>query len=100
MPDEQIIHQLAENALERNRRTIDLATTFLQEASVLVLVFGILDTYSTDKITKTVVGIVVAVGFILLVAAFSLRWLCYRFLRRLMKYTLSVQERLPQEVNK
>jgi len=31
-----------------------------------------------------------------LIAAFSLRWMCYRFLRRLMRYTLSVQERLPR----
>jgi hypothetical protein len=71
MPDERIIHQLAEHALERNRRTIDLATTFFQEASVLVLVFGILDTYSTGKLSRSVIGIVLAVGLTLLAIALS-----------------------------
>jgi uncharacterized membrane protein len=96
MPDEQIIQQLADHALERNRRTIDLATAFLHDAAVLVLVFGILDTYATGKLSRSVVGIVVIVGLGLLAAAFSLQWICYRFMRRVIRYTLTIQERLPK----
>jgi hypothetical protein len=96
MPDEQIIDQLAEHALERNGRTITLATTFLQEASVLVLVFGILDTYASGKLSRSVVSIVLVVGLGLLVAVFSLQWICYRFMRRFFRYTLTIQERLPK----
>jgi|HubBroStandDraft_2_1064218.scaffolds.fasta_scaffold74461_2 uncharacterized membrane protein len=95
MPDERIIHQLAEHALERNGRTLELATSFLQEASVLVLVFGILDTYASGKLTRSVISIVLVVGLSLLAAAFSLRWICYRFMRRVIRYTLTIQERLP-----
>jgi uncharacterized membrane protein len=96
MPDEQIIEQLAKHALERNRRTIDLATTFLQEASVLVLVFGILDIYGSGKLSRSVVSIVLIVGLGLLAAAFSLQWICYRLMRRVIRYTLTIQERLPR----
>ena len=96
MPDERIIDQLAEHALERNERTINLATTFLQEASVLVLVFGILDTYASGRLSRSVVGIVLAVGLSLLAAAFALQWICYRFMRRVIRYTLTIQERLPR----
>jgi hypothetical protein len=43
MPDDQTIEQLAKHALDRNKRSIDLLTTFLMESAAMVLVFGILD---------------------------------------------------------
>jgi len=94
MPDEQTIRALAEHALKRHGRTIDLLTTFLQESAGMVLVFGILDTYAGGKLTRTVVEVVATLGFSLLVAAFALKWACYRFIRVVIRYTLTIQEHL------
>lgn len=92
MPEEQTIKALAEHALERNKRSIDLLTTFFQESAAMVLVFGILDTYSTDKLTPTVVKVVATLGFSLLVAAFAVKWVFYRLIRVVIRYTLLIQE--------
>ena len=96
MPDDQTIKALAELALEKNSRTIEILTTFLQEASVLVLVFGILDTYAAGKLSHNVISIVLAVGLTLLAGAFSVRWIVYRFMCLVMRFALTVQERLPR----
>jgi len=92
MPDEQTIKGLAEHALERNKRSIDLLTTFFQESAAMVLVFGILDTYASDKLTPTVIKVVATLGFSLLVAALALKWVFYRFIKLVIRYTLTIQE--------
>ncbi len=93
MPDEQTIQALADHAIQQHGRSIDLFTTFLQESSVLVLVFGILDTYAQDKLTWTVGKVVAGLGISLFVAAFTFRWVCCRIVRLLIRYALTIQER-------
>jgi hypothetical protein len=92
MPEEQTITALAEYSLERNKRSIDLLTTFFQESAAMVMVFGILDTYASGKLTLTVIEVVATLGFFLLVAAFAVKWLYYRVIRVVIRYTLTVQE--------
>jgi integral membrane sensor domain MASE1 len=92
MPNEQTVQALADHAINRYTRSIDLFTTFLQEASVLVLVFGILDTYSQDKLTWTVGKVVAVLGVALLVAAFTFRWMCCRIVRVVIRYAMTIQE--------
>ena len=76
----------------RNERSITIFTTFFQEASVLVFVFGILDTYANNRLT-TIVGEVVAVlGSALLIAAFSVKLVFHRLSRRAVKQWLTLQE--------
>jgi hypothetical protein len=92
MPDEKTIADLTAEALRRNEWFIQILTTFLQEASVLVLVFGILDTYASNKLTVRVGVIVAGLGLTLLVAAFAVRSIFYRFLRRGIRNVLTMQE--------
>jgi hypothetical protein len=92
MPEEQTIKALAEHALQRNKRSIDLLTTFFQESAAMVLVFGILDTYASGKLTPTVIKVVATLGFSLLVAAFAVKWVYYRLIRLVIRYTLTIQE--------
>jgi hypothetical protein len=92
MPNEQTIQALADHAIQRHNRSIDLFTTFLQESSVLVLVFGILDTYAQGKLTWTVGKVVAVLGISLFVAAFTFRWLCCRVVRVIIRYALTIQE--------
>lgn len=92
MPNEQTIKELADHAIERHDRSIVLFTTFLQESSVLVLVFGILDTYAQNKLTWSVAKTVVGLGVALFVAAFTFRWMCCRVVRFVIRYGLTMQE--------
>jgi len=92
MPEEQTIRALADHALKRNKRSIDLLTTFFQESAAMVLVFGILDTYASGKLTPTVIEVVATLGFALLVAAFAVQWVYYRLIRIVIWYTLTIQE--------
>jgi len=92
MPDEKTIKELAEHALTRNKRSIDLLTTFFQESAAMVLVFGILDTYASSKLTPTVIKVVTTLGFSLLVAAFAVQWVYYRIIKLVIRYTLTIQE--------
>ena len=92
MPDDKTIAALTVVALERNRRLIDILTTFFQEASVLVFVFGILDLYASNKLTVRIGVIVGALGFVLLLAAFAMKSLFYRALRRNVVHWLTLLE--------
>lgn len=92
MPDEKTIRELAQHALERNKRSIDLLTTFFMESAAMVLVFGVLDTYSSGKLTSTVIKVVATVGFSLLVAAFAVQWVYYRLIKVVIRYSLTIQE--------
>lgn len=92
MPDDVTVSELTQTAMERSDRNIGILTSFFQEASVLVFVFGILDTYASNKLTLGV-GIVVAVlGFILLIAAFTVKFIYRQVLRSAVKHWLSSQE--------
>ena len=65
MPDEATISMLTDSAMFRSERTIGILTPVsLQEASVLVFVFGILDTYAGNRLTATVGEIVSALGLL------------------------------------
>jgi divalent metal cation (Fe/Co/Zn/Cd) transporter len=92
MPDEATISKLTDAAMERNKRSIEILTTFFQEASVLVFVFGILDTYSSGKLTVAVGEVVGFLGFALLIAAFVVKSVFYRMTRRSVSKWLSLQE--------
>jgi hypothetical protein len=92
MPNERTIEAAANYALEKNARTIDLIVGYLNEASVLVLVFGILDTYSTGRLTWKVGGLVVGLAFVLFLAAMATRWVIFRFLKVVLRYSLRTLE--------
>lgn len=74
--------------MERNDRISGILTSFFQEASVLVYVFGILDTYANNKLTRDVGTVVAALGTALLIAAFGVkpafRFFSARDVRRLL----------------
>lgn len=78
--------------VERNKRSVEILTAFLQEASVLVLVFGILDAYNSNRITFRIGEVFAALGTLLLLAAFMVRWLAYRAARIVVKALLAAQE--------
>jgi hypothetical protein len=92
MPDDKTVNALTGVALKRYKRLISIWTTFLQEASVLVLVFGILDMYVGNKLTVRAGLIIGTLGFALLVAAFSVKSIFYRVLRLWVVHLLSLQE--------
>ena len=92
MPEEKTIEELTAAALERSSRVIEIWTTFLQEASVLVFVFGILDMYAGGKLTVRVATVVAVLGLSLLGAAFSVKSVFYRLLRRGVVHLLTLQE--------
>jgi len=96
MPDDQTIEQLAKHALDRNKRSIDLLTTFLMESAAMVLVFGILDTYSSGKLTSTVIKVVAIVGLALFIAAFAVQWAYFRLIRLVIRYSLTIQEHMKE----
>lgn len=92
MPDDVIVSELTQTAMERNDRNIGILTSFFQEASVLVFVFGILDTYASNKLTLGVGLVVAALGFILLIAAFTVKFIYRQVLQSAVKHWLSSQE--------
>ena len=92
MPEDATVDALTEAAMERNDRIIVIFTTFFQEASVLVYVFGILDTYANNKLTSEVGWVVAALGTALLVAAFAVKPVFLLLSRRAVKNWLMLQE--------
>lgn len=92
MADERRIREATVQAIERHSRAIDVLTGYLNEASVLVLVFGILDTYSSNKLTIRVGEIVVATAFVLFVGAVSLRLFIYWLVGFFMRVSLEADE--------
>lgn len=81
----------------RNERFVGILTTFFQEASVLIFVFGILDTYSTGKLTLHVGEAVGTLGFAFLLAAFSVRNMFYQYTRFRIKRWLSLSEEMSEK---
>ncbi len=75
-------------AIEMNSRSIDLVVGYLNEASVLVLVFGILDTYANGKLSWTVAVVVVGLAFALFAVAMSTRLILYRVARIILRSSL------------
>jgi hypothetical protein len=92
MPEEVTISILTKTAMERSRRSIDILTTFFLEASVVVFVFGILDTYSSGKLTLRVGIVVGTLGVALLCAAFLVQGVFHRMTRRRVVRFLILQE--------
>lgn len=92
MDREETLNRLTDRAVKRHERSIELLTTFLQEASCLVLVFGILDTFASNKLTWRVGGVVTTLGTVLFLAAFSVRYVCFRIVRMLIEWSLTIQE--------
>src|SRR4051794_32796659 len=97
MPNERTIEAAARYALEKNHRSIDQIVGYLNDASVLVLVFGILDTYSTSKLTWPVAYFVVSLAFALFIAGMATRWIIYRILKVVVRYSLRAIEEQQQE---
>jgi hypothetical protein len=79
-------------AVERHDRAIGILTSFLHEAAVLVLVFGILDTYASNKLNRRIGEMVFCGGFFLLFAALAFRSICYRFMRMVIRWTMDIQD--------
>lgn len=84
MPDWRRIATEARFILERHKREVDLVTSYLQEASVLLLVFGLLDTYATRRLDWTVAKFVVSIAFVLFAAALATPWMVYQCLRGIL----------------
>lgn len=96
MADQALIARLIEESKKRNKRLVDILTTFFQEASVLIFVFGILDTYSSGKLSRGVAVVVALSGFIFLIAAVSVQrafdWLAIRKVNRMAKWIDDAQQ--------
>jgi len=92
MANERTIEAAAKYAIEKNARSIDLVVGYLNEASVLILVFGILDTYSTGKLNWTVGYVVVGLAFGCFVAALATRWMIYKVLKIVIRFSMSTLE--------
>jgi hypothetical protein len=92
MPNERTIESAAKYAIEQNSRSLDLLVGYLNEASVLVLVFGILDTYATGRLNWMVAGFVVVLSFVLFLAAMATRWIAYRVLKVVLRFSLATVE--------
>src|SRR5579872_921044 len=84
MPDWRRIATEARFILERHNREVDLVTSYLHEASVLVLVFGLLDTFATGRLDWTVAKFVVSIAFVLFAAALATPWMVYQCLRGIL----------------
>jgi hypothetical protein len=97
MPDDATISLWTKAAMERNERFVGILTTFFHEASVLIFVFGILDTYSTGKLTWHVGAVVGGLGFAFLLAAFSVRNVVHRFIRFRVRRWLILQEEMAEK---
>jgi hypothetical protein len=97
---ERRIDEAARFALDRHTRSIDLIVGYFHEASVLVLVFGLLDTYSSNRLDWSVARIVCALAFLLFVIALGMRWLLYRFLRIIFRFVITSVEAGEEEVEK
>jgi hypothetical protein len=87
MEDERIVEAAAEYSVYRFKRAIELITSFLSEAAVLVLVFGLLDTYSTNRLTWTVGEIVAATSAVLFFAALSVRAFFFVLFRWMIRHS-------------
>jgi hypothetical protein len=84
MPDWRRIATEARFILERHNREVDLVTSYLHEASVLVLVFGLLDTFATGRLDWTVAKFIVSIAFVLFAAALATPWMVYHCLRGIL----------------
>jgi hypothetical protein len=79
MADPPLVKELVKKAKGRNKRLVDILTTFFSEASVLIFVFGILDTYASGKLSVMVAAAVACAGSIFFLAALGVqRWFDYQ----------------------
>lgn len=92
MPDERTIEAATEYSVFRFKRAIELITSFLSEASVLVLVFGLMDMYSTNRLTRSVGEVVAATSAVLFAAALSVRAVFYAVFKWMIKHSLAAME--------
>jgi hypothetical protein len=74
MPPRWKVDILAERLVRDLNREIGMAQSFFHEGSVLVLVFGILDSWVNGKLTPPVGWFIVAVSFFSYVAALLAEW--------------------------
>jgi hypothetical protein len=74
MPPRWKVDILAERLVRDLHREIGMAQSFFHEASVLVLVFGILDSWVNSKLTPPVGWFIVGVSFFSYVAALLSEW--------------------------
>ena len=86
------IDEAARYALERHSRSVDIIVGYLHEASVLVLVFGLLDTYSSNRLNWRVAEVVFGLAFVLFVAALTVRWVLYKSLKVIFKFVITSVE--------
>jgi hypothetical protein len=81
MPPLWKVDILAERLVRELQKEIGMAQSFFHEGSVLVLVFGILDTWVNGKLTPPVGWFIVLVSFGSYVAALLTEWGAFCVLR-------------------
>jgi hypothetical protein len=81
MPPRWKVDILAERLVRDLQKEIGMAQSFFHEGSVLVLVFGILDTWVNNKLTPPVGWFIVLVSFASYVAALLTEWLAFWLFR-------------------
>jgi hypothetical protein len=92
MLDERTIEAATEYSVFRFGRAIGLCTEFLSEASVLILVFGLLDLYAAGRLTVEV-GLKIGAGSaVLFVMALSVRAVFYQALKWMIKHSSAAIE--------
>lgn len=75
VPERWQVESLADRLVRELQREISLAQSFFHEASVLVLVFGILDAYVSDKLTKRFAWFIVSVTIGSYIVALLMEWI-------------------------
>ncbi len=89
MLDDPTIEAATEYSIFRFKRVIELITNFFSEASVLVLVFGLLDMYSTNRLTWNIGELVAAASAVLFAAAISVRPVFFVILRWMIRHSIT-----------
>lgn len=92
MPDNATVAAAIKAAEKRNERLVGILTSFFQEASVLVFVFGILDTYAANRLSRGVAVVVGILGFAFLIAAVAVKRVFDRLATRRIRHVMALVE--------
>ncbi len=92
MPPRWKVDILADRLVRDLQKEIGMAQSFFVEASVLVLVFGILDSWVNGKLTPPVGWFIVGVSFVSYIAALLTEWMA-RWVFRVWAFSVLLMQR-------
>ena len=81
MPERWKVELAADRILRDLQKEIGMAQSFFHEGSVLVLVFGLLDSWVNGKLTRPFGWLIVGITFGLYMLALLTEWITHRVFR-------------------